>query len=55
MKDELRWKAWTGTSSLLTLVVLFVAGCLEYPPSVETNAAVKSQQWPRIAYNTKAG
>ncbi len=39
----------------LIVAALLVAGCLEYPPSVNTNPAVKSQQWPRIAYNTKAG
>jgi hypothetical protein len=34
---------------------LFVAGCLNYPPDVATNPAGRSQQFPRIAYNTKAG
>jgi len=40
---------------LVASFAIALAGCLEYPPSVQTNPAVKSQQWPRIAYNTKGG
>jgi hypothetical protein len=46
------------TKALLTLATgtaICVAACLNYPPTVQTNPAGRSQQWPRIAFNTKVG
>jgi hypothetical protein len=41
--------------SLLTSTILLVSGCLEFPREAEVNPAAKSQQFPRIAFNTKIG
>src|SRR5438045_6278238 len=36
-------------------MALCLAGCLEFPREAQVNPATKSQQFPRIAFNSKVG
>jgi hypothetical protein len=37
------------------LTPICLTSCLDYPPTVQTNPAGRTQQWPRIAFNSKVG
>ena len=40
---------------LLSPMLFLLGGCLDFPKEAEVNPATNSQQFPRIAFNTKVG